>query len=387
MLQALFNSLSGLFAFSKSLDTISNNISNMNTPGYRGSDSEFENVMNGFGTRVEGSEINTTEGQIEQTGIASDLAINGEGLFILKDPVAGHFYYSRAGQFIFDANGYLVDSVTSYRVEGLDGSGNLTDINISQMRTLPASPTTTVNITGNVSPQDTTTSISSIKVYDAQGVAHTYSAALTSNTATTPGSWLVSLTDSNGKSVGNGEIRFNTDGSIQTNYNTVKVSLPMGSGTQDVTLNFGAPGTTSGATDYSGVPSQLSASPKDGHGVIGVASYAFDQYGTLTLTYSDNETKQGPRIALAAFPDETSLQLLTGRLYQEPINQTRQIGGAGEGLFGSITDSSLEMSNVDLTQELADMIVIQRGYQASSRVMTVTNTMLQDLYDSTRSGG
>ena len=93
------------------------------------------------------------------------------------------------------------------------------------------------------------------------------------------------------------------------------------------------------------------------------------------------------RVALAAFPDETALQVLNGRLFEDPPNQIRQVGGAGEGLFGKMTGGSLEMSNVDLTQELADMIVIQRGYQASSRVMTVTNDMLQQLYDSTRGGG
>lgn len=386
MLQALFNSLSGLFAFSKSLDTISNNIANMNTPGFRGSDSYFENVMDQFGTRVEGSGIDTSEGQIEQTGVASDLAIDGEGMFILKDPATGEMFYSRAGQFVFDANGYLVDSVDSYRVQGVDANGNLTDINISQLRTLPASPTTAVNITGNVSPQDSTTSVGSITVYDATGTAHTYSATLNNNTVTTPGSWLVTFTDSTGKAVGNGEIRFNTDGSIQTGYNTIKLTLPMGSKTQDVTFNFGAPGTTSGATDYSGIPSSLSATPQDGHGVIGMASYEFDQNGVLTLKYSDKETKQGPRIALASFPDETSLQMLNGRLYDAPPGQVKQVGGAGEGLFGKITGGSLEMSNVDLTQELAEMIVIQRGYQASSRVMTVTNSMLQNLYDSTRGG-
>lgn len=385
MLQALFNSLSGLFAFSKSLDTISNNIANMNTPGFRGSDSFFENVMDGFGTRIEGTGIDTMEGQIEQTGNATDLAINGEGLFVLKDPATGRLYYSRAGQFVFDANGYLVDTVDAYRVQGMDANGNLTDINVSSLRTLSAQATSTVNVTGNVSPQDPTASISSITVYDAQGVAHTYSASLTNNSATTPGSWLVSLSDSNGNVVGSGEIRFNTDGSIQANYNSISLALTMGSTTQNVTFNFGAPGTTSGATGYSGVPSQLVASPEDGHAVIGMTSFAFNENGVLTLTYSDQETRQGPGIALAAFPDESALQMLNGRLYEAPAGQVRQIGRAGEGMFGTIAGGSLEMSNVDLTQELADMIVIQRGYQANSRVMTVTNSMLQDLYNDTRS--
>jgi flagellar hook protein FlgE len=387
MLQSLYNSLSGLFAFSKSLDTISNNISNMNTPGFRGSDSFFENVMGEAGTRVQGTGVRTAEGQIEQTGNATELSINGEGLFILRDPASGNYYYSRAGQFQFDGDGYLVDSVSSYHVQGIDANGELADINISELRTLPAAATSTVNITGNLSPQDASSTIQSLTVYDATGNAHTYSATLTNNTATTPGSWQVSLLDSAGQSVANGEIRFNSDGSIQAGYNTVVADLTLGGQSQAVTLNFGAPGTVSGATDYSGVQSNLVGSPKDGHAAIGVASLAFDQNGVLNLTYSDQETRQGPRVALAAFADETSLQLLNGRLYEDPPNQARTLGGAGEGLFGKIAGGSLEMSNVDLTRELADMIVIQRGYQANSRVMTVTNDMLQELYNSTRGGG
>lgn len=387
MLQALYNSLSGLFAFSRSLDTISNNIANMNTPGFRGSDSFFENVMGDLGTRVEGSGVRTSEGQIEQTGNATDLAVDGEGLFILKNPTTGQMYYSRAGQFNFDANGYLVDSVTSYRVQGIGTDGALADISISTLRTLPAEATTTVNITGNLSPQDASSTIPSITIYDAQGSAHTYTANLTNNTSTTPGSWLVSLANASGAAVASGEIRFNTDGSIQSGFNTIAANLTLAGSTQAVTFNFGAPGTLSGATQFSGVPSSLSATPKDGHAIIGVASMAFDETGVLTLTYTNKEARQGARVALAAFPDESSLQLLHGRLYGAPTNQTRQVGGAGEGVFGKITGGSLEMSNVDLTRELADMIVIQRGYQASSRVMTVSNDMLQQLYDTTRSGG
>lgn len=387
MLQALYNSLSGLFAFSRSLDTISNNIANMNTPGFRGSDSLFENVMDGFGTRVEGTGVRTSEGQVEQTGNATDLAINGEGLFILKNPTTGSIYYTRAGQFNFDADGYLVDSVTSYRVQGLGANAELIDINISALRTLPAQATTTVNVTGNLSPQDTTSSITSLTIYDAQGTAHTYTAKFTNNNATTPGSWLVSFADASGAVVANGEIRFNTDGSIQSGFNAITANLTLAGMTQAVTFNFGAAGTLSGATQFSGVPSGLSATPKDGHAIVGVASLAFDENGLLTLTYTNKETRQGPRVALAAFSDETSLQLLHGRLYDAPTGQQRQTGGAGEGIFGKITGGSLEMSNVDLTQELADMIVIQRGYQASSRVMTVSNDMLQQLYDTTRGGG
>lgn len=383
-LQSLYNSLSGLFAFSKSLDTISNNISNMNTPGFRGKDSFFQNVMGEFGTRIDGTGIRTSEGQIEQTGNSTDLAINGEGLFVLRDPSTGHYFYTRAGQFQFDAQGYLVDTIDQYHVQSIDEQGNLADINITQLRTLPAQATTSVRLTGNLSPQDTGFTVNSLTVYDADGNTHTYSIKLAKNGAGIPGSWDVTLQDSAGQPIANGEIRFNADGSIMAGYNTMNVSLTLAGKPQAVTLDFGAAGTLSGATSYPGVGSNLVASPKDGHSVVGVASYEFDENGVLQLKYTDQEKRQGPRVALAAFPDESSLELLNGRLYEVSENQERQLGGAGEGLFGKIVGGSLEMSNVDLTQELADMIVIQRGYQANSRVMTVTNDMLQQLYDSTR---
>lgn len=385
--QALYNSLSGLFAFSKSLDTISNNVANLNTPGYQGNESFYSNVMGEYGVQVDGSGINTAQGQLQQTGNATDVAISGTGLFILKDPNTGTVYYSRAGQFTFDKDGYLVDTVNNFRVQGLDPNGNLQDISISNLKTLPAVATSQVNVSGNVSPQDATTKITSIKIYDAQGTAHTYTATLTNNQSTTTGSWLVTFKDASGNTVGNGEIRFNLDGSIQSGYNTVSLSLNLAGATQNVTVSFGAPGTTSGTTQYSGVVSNLTATPADGHGVIGLASMKFDQNGVLQLTYTDQEKKQGPQMALANFNDESALDRLNGRLYQAMPDQTPVTGAANQGVFGKITGGSLEMSNVDLAQELGEMIVIQRGYQASSRVMTVSNQMLRQLYNASRGGG
>ncbi|GAB3040446.1 flagellar hook protein FlgE [Oleiagrimonas citrea] len=384
--QALYNSLSGLFAFSKSLDTISNNVANLNTPGFQGSESFYENVMDEDGVRVDGSGINTAQGQMQQTGNATDVAIKGTGLFVLRDTSTGEMYYTRAGQFTFNSDGYLVDTVQGYRVQGLDADGKLVDINISNMKSLPAEATSLVKVSGNLLAQDSTASISSIKIYDAEGTAHTYTAQLTKNNGTATGSWQVSVLDGSGTSVGSGEIRFDGTGAIQSGYNTVDLSLTLAGQSQDVTLSFGAPGTTNGTTQFSGLPSSLTATPDDGHGVIGVSSLSFDESGVLNFTYTDQEKKTGPQLALATFDDNTSLQRLNGRLYQSPPNQDPHIGAANKGLFGTISGSTLEMSNVDLSQELGDMIVIQRGYQASSRVMTVSDQMLQQLYNATRGG-
>lgn len=383
IMQSLYNSVSGMFTFSQTLNTISNNISNMNTPGFRGSESFLENVMGDDGTKVAGTGENLSEGQIEQTNTSTDVAINGEGLFILKDS-QGNTYYTRSGQFEFNSDGVLVDSVNSYQVQGYDASGNYGSINISDLKTLPAQATSNVNITGNIAPGDPSEKVSNITVYDAQGTSHVLTLTLTSNTSKTAGDWLASVTDSTGATIGTGDVRFSTAFSPVAGFNTFTINPSLGGASQAITFNFGTPGGQSGATDIQGSPASLAAQVADGHGVIGITSYAFDQNGVVQLTYADSEVKAGPQLALASFEDERSLQAIQGNLYTPPSDQTAQIGRANTGILGGIEGSSLEMSNVDLTQELAEMIVIQRGYQASSRVMTVSGDMLQQLYDSTR---
>jgi flagellar hook protein FlgE len=389
IMQALYNSVSGLFSFSQSLDTISNNISNMNTPGFRGSDSFFENVMDDDGTEIAGTGIDTSEGQIEQTSTSTDVAIQGQGLFILKDP-AGNLYYTRSGQFEFNSSNELVDSTNQYLVQGYSPTGSFGNINISSLQTLPAAPTTTVNMTGNVATNSSPETVSSITVYDAEGTAHVLSLQMSTTTSpTTPvptgsTSWNVTVTDSSGNTLGSGQISFDNTGSPEAGTNEVTISAPWAGKTQNIVFNFGTPGGLSGATGISGNSTTLAAQVQDGHGVIGISSEAFDTNGVLQLTYADGSTHAGPQLALASFPDESNLQEIQGNLYLPPANQTVQVGRPNQSIFGQIEGSSLEMSNVDLTQELADMIVIQRGYQASSRVMTVSSDMLQQLYDSTR---
>ena len=389
IMQALYNSVSGLFGFSQSLNTISNNISNMNTPGFRGSDSFFEDVMDGDGTKIAGTGANTSQGQLEQTSTSTDVAIQGEGLFILKDP-QGNLYYTRSGQFDFNASGQLEDSVNKYLVQGYSPTGSFGNIDISSLKTLPAVATTTVNMVGNIMTTSSPDTISNITIYDAQGTAHTLTMTLTtassSTTPVTPGSatWNVSITDSSGATRGSGQISFDNTGAPEAGANSVTMTASLGGKQQNIVFNFGTPGSLSGATGISGTSTSLAAKVQDGHGVIGISSESFDTDGILQLTYADGSTHAGPQLALASFPSESSLQEIQGNLYLAPQNQTAQIGRPGSATFGKIQGSSLEMSNVDLTQELADMIVLQRGYQASSRVMTVSGDMLQQLYDSTR---
>lgn len=383
MFQALFNSLSGLFSFSRSLDTVSNNVANMNTPGFRGSDTFFENVNGGRGTRVSGEGLRTTAGDIRQTGTPTDVAIDGNGFFILRDDT-GNLYYTRAGQFRFNDQGVLTDSVTGYEVMAVDNAGNLSSIDLDNYRTLPPQATTSVRMAGNIAPGTPSLTLGSFQIYDASGTTHTLTTTLTDNNAVTPGSYLVSVKDETGAVVGTGEVRYGTDGTPLTGFNTMALNLTYMGVSQAVTLNFGTPGAFNGSTRLSGIASNLGGQVVDGHPMLGITSLSFDTEGVLQLVYSSSERREGPQLGLATFPSESSMELVGGRMIAGSSVQQRTIGRPGEGAFGRIAGGNLELANVDLTQEFADMIIIQRGYQASSRVMTVSNEMIEQLYNSTR---
>jgi flagellar hook protein FlgE len=229
--------------------------------------------------------------------------------------------------------------------------------------------------------------VTGLQVYDASGGVHSLTATLTNNRAVTTGSWLVSVTDESGAVVGSGEIRFATTGSLTAGYTSMTLNLAYNGSTQSVVLGFGTAGAFNGTTQITGAASSIGGKVADGHGVIGISSYAYDDAGNLQITYTDGETRQGPQLALADVADEQQLQLHEGAMYVAPPGLSVNYGKASDAKFGSITGGSLESSNVDLTTELTEMIIVQRGYQASSRVLTVTDAMLQQLYSATGGGG
>jgi flagellar hook protein FlgE len=385
MFQALFNSLSGLFSFSRSLDTVSNNVANMNTPGFRGSDSFFENVNGEHGTRITGQGLRTTAGDLRQTGNSTDVAMDGAGFFVLRDP-NGSLHYTRAGQFLFDDQGLLIDSVSRFQVMAIDADGRLSPVSLEGHRSLPAQPTTRITLSGNLAPTGTTHEISNVTIYDGTGKSHALKVKFTNNDSQTPRSFLVKVTDETGAEVGQGELRFSTSGTLEPGYNAMSLSLLFAGVPQTVAMEFGTPGTFQGTTNLAGLNNNVSATVADGRSVLGITTLAFDEKGVLQLTYSASEKRQGQQLALASFLSESTLELSSGRLISDADTQRNELGRAGSGTFGKVQGGSLEMSNIDLTQEFADMLIIQRGYQASSRVMTVSNEMIEQLYNSTRGG-
>jgi len=403
MFDSIYSAYTGLLSFSKALSVLSNNVSNMNTPGFKSSDVTFRDLFYQFsssggqttqqrsqvgeGTNTSGTRINFAQGSPGSTGNPLDVAISGNGFFVLKDGAA-NTYYTRAGQFDVNSDGYLVDKTTGNRVQAIGGKSDLSDISLANLQTSAAKATGKITFVGNLSRGASSDQISNVTVYDGVGGSHTLSMTLTNNNSATTGSWLVQVQDENNNTIGNGEIRFNADGSPQTAYNTMTLSLaPTGVTASTITLDFGSAGGFSGATNFSGgTTSDLKMSTQDGHASGSLVATSFDTQGFLTLSYSNAQTAKGPQLALAWFNDLQALQQSGNELFTNPTREKALLGSANGQVMGTLTSNSVELSNVDLTQQFTDLVIIQRGYQSSSEVISVANQMIQQLVDM-RTGG
>jgi len=398
MLDSIYVGLTGLLGFSRDLTIIGNNVANLNTPGFKSSQLLFSDLFyrsqfsdtNRDGTHVRldigsGLATNSTrivfsQGDLKQTGNAQDAAISGSGFFVLSK--GGQIFYTRAGQFSFDGDGFLISQSQSARVQALSG-GSLHDINILGARTNTGKATTKVNFSGildSTSDSFTPFVVKNITVYDSAGVSHTLSASFTNDKIISDGSWLVEVKDEKQNLLASGEIRFNADGTPAVAFNTLDVSLT-GDNNNFIEFFFGDPGSVSGVRSISASSSNVAPSSQDGFGIGSLTNATFDDKGTLILTYSNGETKNGDRIALASFNFLQGLQEVQGSLFISAAHEVPLFGFAKEGPFGSITGGSVELANVDLAQQFSDLIISQRGYQASSQVISTANDMIQQLFD------
>ena len=387
MFESIYVGLSGLIGFSKGLNVLSNNVANLNTPGYKRSQLQFLDLYYqlkssggesfaqiGNGVDTGATSLDTSQGDLRQTGNDLDLAIEGTGFFVLRNN--GETLYTRAGQFEFDANGFLVERSNQARVAALSGSSSLRDININGLRTNPAKATSSITFNGNLSSSDTQHVISNTSIFDALGGAHNLTLTFDNNSSNVAGSWNVTVNDETG-TVATGQILF-ANGAPVAGSNSISFSYaPAGVSATPITLNFAQDVTSFSA----GNDSTLAVNIQDGFAAGALTRATFDADGFLTLTYSNNQTSKRDQIALASFESINELELIGGNTFSNKSGQTPLIGRPNQSLFGNLTAGSIELSNVDLTQQFSDLIITQRGYQASSQVISTANEMIQQLLD------
>ncbi len=399
MFGSIYTGLTGMMTFSQGLDVISNNVANLNTPGYKGNDLLFQDIFYRYGLSSDSglnnpsSEIGNgvtgdrtvmreAQGEIRETGNQNDVAIDGNGLFILRD--GEDTYYTRAGQFEVDDEGYLVDRVSQARVAGFE-DGELVDINVSALGNNRPQATSEILLTNNLSTNGIEHQITDVEVFDALGGSHLIDIKLTNDA----GLWHVEIVDEEENVIASGgEIRFQTDGSPEEGFNRFRFQLaPDDIPASEITLNFGEPGSFTGATSFAaGETSDLAVESQDGYTRGALIRMGFDRDGTLTVDYSNGKDSESTQLALAWFEDLQALRQIGGGLFLaneelEPIIDTPM-----QGVMGEIVGKSLELSNVDLTLEFTDLIIMQRGFQGSSQILTVSNEMIQQLLDMGRGG-
>jgi flagellar hook protein FlgE len=394
-------SISGMNAASSDLEVTAHNIANVNTTGFKASRAEFADVFAvstyglsqnaiGAGVRLAAVAQQFSQGNIDFTGRALDMAISGQGFFTLSDK--GGLVYSRAGNFGTDREGYVVNpagqrlQVFAPNVAGGFDTGRLSDLKVPSGDAPPAA-TTKVTVETNLpaaasqptvspfDPNDPTTynQTTSLTIYDSLGAAHTQSLyyVKTAN----PNEWQL-YTYIDGTAVGGAQtLQFSSAGAL-TLPSPPLITLPPytpsnGSAALNITLNLG--NTTQFGNAFS-----IQTQTQDGHATGRITGIDISPEGVITARYTNGVAQPLGQIALTNFPNPQGLQSLGNNAWAETFNSGQPLRGqAGTSDFGLIQGGGLEASNVDLTEQLVNMITAQRNFQANAQMIQTQDQITQ----------
>jgi flagellar hook protein FlgE len=401
MLRALSSAVSGLRTNQAELDVIGNNIANVNTVGFKGSQTLFADLLNqtiageqapsgtvggrdamqiGLGSTVAAIRTIFTQGIIQSTNNPSDLAIQGEGFFLLRN--AANTFYTRAGGFTLDANGTLVDATTGYRLQGANG-----DIQIAPGSMIPGSATTTEEFGGNLdaSQADGATYVVTFSVNDSLGTAHSLALTFTKNFAANSGQWDYSIASADPNITGltgnTGSVTFDTAGALAAGGTaSLGVAFAAAAGVatpQTVTLDFGSASNAAPLTGNA-ADSTASLASQDGFAAGTLRQWSIGSDGTINASYDNGRNAILDTIQLATFDNPGGLLHAGQNLFTESSNSgIAHVGNPGAGGAGTFLPGALEGSNVDLARQFTDLITAQRGFEASARIIRVGDEILQ----------
>jgi flagellar hook protein FlgE len=446
MMRSLFAGVQGLRAHQIRMDVIGNNIANVNTTGFKASRVNFSEAYSqtlagaagpgtergginpkqvGLGVNVSSIDTIMTDGSMQLTGKNTDMAISGNGFFVLRD--GGQYVYTRAGAFDFDSQGYLVNPATGQRVQGWtpqNGAFPTRDISTMGDIQLPVADSVLAQQTSKIGMDQSLNALAPIASEDASGnPVPNYTTAATVidslgtehsitlefykmgdnlwNAVAKDGSTVLTLAgptyttalpvDANAPSpapAGAVAIQFNPDGSLMDDDDDPTTPL-------DVTLKVTgyAPGGGAQTMDFDidfnkiiqpalkgTTASTVRMLEYDGYPTGALTGISVDAKGYVTGYYSNGQYREVAQVALANFFNPGGLTKDANNNWKEsPNSGFALIGSAGEAGRGLIAPSTLEMSNVDISAEFTNMIITQRGFQANSRIITTSDEMLQEV--------
>ena len=425
LISSLYTGATGLEANSTDLSVIGDNIANANTIGFKQSRAAFQDAMSqqmigagsalsqmGLGTQLEAVQKIITQGALSNTGLATDLAIDGNGFFVVSGAHNGTDgqFYTRAGQFTIDNAGTMVNleglHVQGYTANTAGVVGTTPgDLNFSDSA-WPAVATTNVGLKGNLSattaipivpfdplnPSTTSQASSSVTVYDSLGTAHQADIYFVKTAAgawdwhaMTDGGGLTGGTAGTPTEIANGTMTFDTSGNLSamttaaTNFNPLNAVNP-----QPLTFNFGDP-TGAAGTGLLGITqfangSGMTQTSQDGFAAGSLTHIAIDKDGSVNGTFTNGQSRVLGQVATAMIKAPDQMDRVGGNLFAVTASSGQAtLGAAGSVGRGTIVAGALEQSNVDLANEFVRMIAAQRAYQANGKTITTADSLLQEL--------
>jgi flagellar hook protein FlgE len=417
----MYSGISGLNSNSVMMEIIGNNLANINTPAFKYSRADFGDVLAkvmaggmevGRGSRVDTTSAVMSQGGFQSTENVTDIALSGKGFFMVRDQMSNSNLYTRAGAFRFDKEGYLINS-SDMRLQGFSlndngaASGVPHDIRLTQSPLEPKA-TEEVSLYANLDsqavspgtfdladPVNTSNFTASITVYDSLGNPHQLTAYFTKEAL--PGGaggniWDYNVVvDAADSATGvdyigaSGTLEFDTNGALldtfagPSSFNFSGNPAPA----QPIDFDFGtsimAGGTGVDGTTQFGEGSALVYANQNGFGTSYIDSLNIDSDGIVIALYANGESRQIAQIAIVNFSNPLELANRGGNMFAstsgsgEPITSVANVSGNG-----SIFSNTLELSNVDISQQFVEMITTQRGFQANSRSITSADQMLQE---------
>jgi len=398
--------LSGLAGSSDALNVIANNLANLNTDGYKDENITFGDLFNqmlgtsgngdpiqvGSGVQVAGETANFTNGTVSSTGIASNMALQGNGFFVVEGS-NNQMNFTRDGSFGVNDDGQLVTSggqlVMGYPAVNGTVSTNtaLGPINVDQAQNIPAVATSSFSMNTNLNASAAVgdTFSTPLTVYDSLGSSHVLTVTYT-NTGANTWSYNVSMPAADTGGTGNpttlasGTMTFDSSGQLTSptgSITGINVSgLADGASAMNLTWNLTNNG--SSTITQQDATSATATTQQNGYGVGTLTGYSVLSDGTVEGQFSNDQTLALGKVAVASFSNNQGLTQLGGDDYQATFaSGAAVIGQAGAGGNGTITGGAVEESNVNLSAEFANMIVAQQSYEANAKALTTMDQVSQ----------
>ena len=395
--------LSGLNAAQADLTVTANNIANTATNGFKGSRAEFAELFSvspqgvssnaiGNGVRVSNVAQQFTQGNIDFTNNSLDLALSGQGFFILND--GGALAYTRAGAFQVDNQGFVVNArqqrlqVYPSSADGQFNTGALTDIQLVTSESAPSATTNvdvTLNLPANAAPPtvavfdpanvNSYNNATSLTTYDSLGAAHT--ATMYFVKTANPNEWTTQLYV-DGNAVGTAQtLNYDNTGAL-TNPASGQIAFPAytpATGAAPMNMNFNFADTTQYGGNFT-----VNAITQDGYTTGRLIGIDIDSTGVVQARFTNGRSLALGQVALANFSNPQGLQQLGDTNWAETFGSGQALRGqAGNSGFGLVQAGALEASNVDITEQLVNMITAQRNFQANAQMISTADAITQTI--------